>query len=290
MALTVVDVVLAGFLTGGIYCLAAAGFNLQYGVARILNVAHGEFIMLGAIGTWALYVFFGINPFVSLVICGPILFGIAILIHMLVFPRLRRLSETTEAFEGNSLLAAFGVLFIIQNIAVLIWGADERGYTFLATPINIFGAVFAANRLVALLFAVILTVVLYIFITRTRTGKAIRAVTQDATGARLMGIPTGRMETLCFGLGALLAGFAGVLLSSLFTITPFMGLQYTIIAIIVVVLGGLGNILGSMAGGFILGIIGSIATYVHVGSAMIVYYAIFVALILARPRGLFARR
>ena len=105
-----------------------------------------------------------------------------------------------------------------------------------------------------------------------------------------MGIQTSHMQALCFGLGALLAGFAGVLLSSMFAITPIMGMQYTVIAMIVVVLGGLGNILRSMAGGLILGIIGSIVTYFHPGLAIIAYYAIFVILILVKPEGLFARR
>jgi branched-chain amino acid transport system permease protein len=290
MLLTVFDIIVAGVLSGGIYALVAAGFNLQYGVARILNVAHGEFIMLGALGTFTLYTAFGINPLLSLVICGPVVFGIGIIVHTLIFPRLGRVSENMDIFEGKSLLACFGVMFIIQNIALLAWGPNDRGYSFLAEPVDIFGAIFAQNRIMALVFAVVLGFIFYMFITRTRIGKAIRAVTQDATAARLMGIRTGVMQGLCFGLGALLAALAGVLISSTISITPFIGMPYTVIALIVVVLGGLGNIIGSMIGGFILGIIGSITIYFNPGLALITFYVIFIILILVRPEGVFTRR
>ena len=139
MFLTILDITIAGILMGGIYSLVAAGFNLQYGVARVLNVSHGEFIMLGAVGTYSLYTLFGINPLVSLIICGPIIFLIGLLIHRVVFQRLTRLSGTIEAFEGSSLLACFGLLFIIQNIVSSAWGGSERGYNFLIFPVNLFG-------------------------------------------------------------------------------------------------------------------------------------------------------
>jgi len=290
MLLAILDIVIAGILMGGIYALVAVGFNLQYGVARVLNVSHGEFIMVGAMATYYLYTLFGINPLIALAICGPGIFIIAILLHKFVFQRLRKISKTVGVFEGNSLLASFGILFIIQNVVLLSTGSVERGYTFLASPVNLGGAIFAANRLVALLFAIILGLAFYLFITRTRTGKAIRAVTEDATAAQLMGIKTSQMQGLCFGLGAMLAAFAGVLLSTMVAVTPYIGFQYTMIAMIVVVLGGLGNILGSMAGGLILGIIGSIAMYFHPGISLIAYYVIFVVLILIRPEGVFTRR
>jgi len=290
MLLTILDIVIAGILMGGIYSLIAAGFNLQYGVAHILNVSHGEFIMLGAVGAYSLYTFFGINPIVSLAICGPIIFLFGILVHQIVFSRLKRLSRNREAFEGSSLLCCFGILFIIQNVVSLAWGGSERGYSFLVSPVNILGATFAANRLLALFFALVLGFGFYFFITYTRTGNTIRAVTQDSIAAQLMGMPVKRMQALCFGIGALLAGLAGVLMSTMYAVSPYMGLEYTIIAMIVVVLGGLGNILGSMIGGLILGLVGSITAYIHSGFTLIAYYAIFIILILIKPEGLFAKR
>ena len=158
-------------------------------------------------------------------------------------------------------MASFGLLFIIQNLALLIWKADIRGYSYLDSSVSILGAVFAANRLVALLFAVVISLVFYFFLTRTRLGKAIRAAAEDPATAQVMGVNIHRVLAICFGLGALMAGFAGPLISMMYEIQPTMGLEYTIIAIIVVVLGGLGSITGSLIGGFILGLIGSIVTY-----------------------------
>jgi branched-chain amino acid transport system permease protein len=285
----VLDVIIAGLLTGGIYALLAAGFSLQYGVSRVLNVSHGEFIMLGAMATYSLYIPFGINPLVSLVIVGPIFFIIGSLINRILFERIRRLAGSMEVFEGWSILVSFGLLFIIQNIALLAWGADERGYTFLAIPINLLGAIFPANRLVGLLLAIVIGLSFFFFLVRTRLGKAIRAAAQEETGAQLIGVNIHWMHGLCFGFGALLAGFAGVLISTMFTFSPFMGLPYTIIAIIVVVLGGLGNILGSLVGGLILGLMGSIVLHIEPGLELAVLYMLFMIMLLVRPKGIFGK-
>jgi len=163
MISTILDITIGGLLTGGIYALTAVGLNLQYGVARVLNIAHGEFIMLGAFATYLLYTLFGINPLVSLTIVGPIVFIIGFLIHNTLFQYLRSSSESIGAFEGRSLLASFGLLFIIQNIALLSWGPEIKGYIYLAEPVNIFGTIFEANRLVALFFAVAIGSAFYLF-------------------------------------------------------------------------------------------------------------------------------
>ena len=286
---TILDVVIAGLLMGGIYALIAVGLSLQYGVARVLNIAHGEFIMLGAFATWTLYIVFGINPLVSLVICGPILFIIGFILHRTLFTRLRISSASSAAFERRSLLATFGLLFIIQNIAIMAWGAQTQGYSYLAFPVNLGGAIFGANRLVALLFAVVIGLVFYLFLARTRLGKAIRAAAQDPATAGLMGVNINQVLALCFGLGALMAGFAGTLMSMCYPIKATMGLEYTIIAIIVVVLGGLGSIPGSFIGGLLLGLVGSIVTYFEPGLLMVAYYAIFILLLLVRPTGILGK-
>ena len=289
MISTILDITIGGLLTGGIYALTAVGLNLQYGVARVLNIAHGEFIMLGAFATYLLYTLFGINPLVSLAIGGPIVFIIGFLIHNTLFQYLRSSSESIGAFEGRSLLASFGLLFIIQNVALLSWGPEIKGYTYLAEPVNILGTIFAANRLVALFFAVAIGLAFYLFLVRTRIGKAIRAAAQDPAEAQLMGVNIRRVLGLCFGLGALMAGLAGSLISMMFEITPHMGLPYTVIALIVVVLGGLGSIPGSFIGGLILGLIGSIVTYIDPGLSMVAYYMIFILLLLVKPTGILGK-
>jgi branched-chain amino acid transport system permease protein len=285
----VLDVVIGGLIMGGIYALVAVGLSLQYGVGRVLNVSHGEFIMIGAFATWSLYTLLGISPLVSLIICGPVLFIIGFLIHRTLFQYLRSESESIGAFADSSLLASFGLLFIIQNVALLIWKADIRGYSYLNSSVSILGAIFAANRLVALLFAVVISLVFYFFLTRTRLGKGIRAAAEDPVTAQVMGVNIHRVLAICFGLGALMAGFAGPLISMIYEIQPTMGLEYTVIAIIVVVLGGLGSITGSLIGGFILGLIGSIVTYFDPGLSLIAYYVIFILLLLIRPTGILGK-
>jgi branched-chain amino acid transport system permease protein len=286
---TFLDIVIGGLIMGGIYALIAVGLSLQYGVGRVLNVSHGEFIMLGAFATWSLYTVFGISPLISLVICGPAMFIIGFFVHRTLFQYLRGTSESMGAFVDSSLLASFGLLFIIQNVALLIWKADIRGYSYLESSVSILGAMFAANRLAALLFAVVISLAFYSFLTRTRLGKAIRAAAEDPETAQAMGVNIHRVLAVCFGLGALMAGFAGVLISMIYEMRPTMGLEYTIIAIIVVVLGGLGSITGSLIGGFILGLIGSIVTYIDAGLSLIAYYVIFILLLLVRPTGLFGK-
>jgi branched-chain amino acid transport system permease protein len=289
LIVTILDVVIAGLLLGGIYALIAVGLSLQYGVARVLNIAHGEFIMLGAFVTWSLYTIFGIDPLVSLAISGPIIFIIGFVLYGTLFTRLRISSASPAAYEGNSMLACFGLLFIIQNVAILIWGADIKGYSYLAVPVNVGGAVFAANRLLTLGFAIMIGVIFYLFLARTRLGKAIRAAAQDPAAAGLMGVNINRVLALCFGLGALMAGFGGTLISISYKIQPTMGLEYTVIALIVIVLGGLGSIPGSFIGGLLLGLVGSIVTYIQPGLSLVAYYAIFMLLLLAKPTGILGK-
>jgi branched-chain amino acid transport system permease protein len=187
------------------------------------------------------------------------------------------------------MLAAFGLLFIIQNIALAIWGGDMRGYSYLNVGVNFLGTVFAANRLAALVVAIVVSLTFYVILARTRLGKAIRAAAEDPVTAGLMGVNINLVLAICFGFGALMAGFAGVLVSMCYPIYATIGLEYTIIAIIVVVLGGLGSIPGSLIGGFILGLIGSIVTSWQPALAIAAYYVLFMILLLVRPSGIFGK-
>ncbi|MFO7995999.1 MAG: branched-chain amino acid ABC transporter permease [Dehalococcoidia bacterium] len=290
MSETLVMAIISGLLTGGLYAVIAMGFSLQYGVARVINIAHGEFIMLGAFLTFMLYSGFGINPLLSLAISGPFLFIIGFVLQRTLFTSLRTRAPTAGAYEGNSLLAAFGLLFVVQNIALIRWGAAIRGYAYLNYGVTLGGMTFAANRLVALAIAIGVAVGFYLFFTRSRLGKAIRAAAQDPATAGLMGVNVNNVLAICFGLGAFMAGVGGLLVSMVFPITVAMGLRYTVIAIIVVVLGGIGSIPGSLVGGFILGIVGSLVTTYQPALAMIVFYGIFLLLLLVRPTGIFGKK
>jgi branched-chain amino acid transport system permease protein len=283
------DVVIAGLLLGGLYALIAMGLSLQYGVARVLNISHGEFIMLGGLTTWTLNTMFDINPLVSLAVCGPVAFILGFILHRTLFKRLLASSASPGVFESNSMLASFSLLFIIQNIASIAWGPEIRAYSYLRVPVNLAGAVFGANRLVTLGFAIVIGLAFYLFVTRTRMGKAIRAAAQDPATAGLMGVNIDLVLALCFGVGAAMAGMAGMLISMCYPVHVVMGLEYTIIAIIVVVLGGLGSIPGSFIGGFVLGIIGSVVTHIDPGLSLVAYYLIFILLLLVRPTGIMGR-
>jgi branched-chain amino acid transport system permease protein len=290
MVVQFLDIAIGGLLTGGIYALIAVGFGLQYGVARVLNIAHGEFIMLGAYCTWTLFTSAGVTPLVSMFLCAPFFFAIGFVIYRVLYTPLRTSSESPAAFEGNSMLASFGLLFVVQNLALIIWGSPVKGYSYLAFPIQFSGAVFSANRIVTLVASVILGATFYIFLLSTRTGKAIRAAAQDSDAAELMGVRINRVLALCFGFGAMMAALGGLLLSmTSIMLSPVMGMQYTLIAIIVVVLGGVGNIKGCFVGGFILGLVGYVVSSSQPGLSMVAYYVIFLFLLLLKPTGLLTK-
>jgi branched-chain amino acid transport system permease protein len=188
------------------------------------------------------------------------------------------------------MLASFGLLFIIQNVALLVWGSPVRAYSYLAYPVSFLGTVFSANRIVTLIVSVLISIIFYLFLGRTRMGKAIRAAAQDPGAAELMGVSINEVLALCFGFGTMMAGLSGLLVSmTSVMVTPFMGMEYTLIAMIVVVLGGLGNIKGSFIGGFILGLVGTIVSYIQPGLSMVAYYFIFLLLLLIRPTGILAK-
>jgi len=288
---TILRVLIYGLLSGGIYALISMGLNLQYGVARVLNIAHGEFIMVAAFLTYTLYIGLGINPLLSAAISGPLLFALAFAIHRTLFKSLRTRAPSQGAFEGNSLLAAFGLLFVIQSVATLIWGTHVRAYTYLNVGVDFAGTTYTANRLVAFGVALGVSAVFYFFVTRSRLGKAIRAAAQDPATAGLMGVNINQVLALGFGLGALLASLAGLLISMYNTLTTGMGLPYTVIALIVIVLGGLGSIPGSLIAGLIIGITGEIvATLWDPSLSVVVYYGIFLLLLLLRPAGILGKR
>jgi len=280
----------SGLITGGIYALVAMGLNLQYGLMRIMNISHGEFLMLGAYLTWLAHTVLGGNPVAFLPVVAVVLFLAGLVAHRLCFRRITRTSPSVEVLEARSLLVGFGLMYLVQNAAYLAWGADLRGYSFLADAVEIGGARFAGNRLLAFGFAVALSVALVALLRWTLLGKAVRAMMQSPVGAQLVGIDTQVLHPLVFGAGLALAGVAGALLSMIYEITPGMGEPYTVTALIVITLGGLGSASGCLAGGILLGLVESFGMHFTSPSLkMLLSYAVFIGVLLARPKGLFAR-
>ncbi|MEM3486630.1 MAG: branched-chain amino acid ABC transporter permease [Candidatus Methanomethyliaceae archaeon] len=289
MMVMIINVIVTALVMGGIYVLIAIGLNLQYGVARVLNIAYGEFIMLGAFITWELVAKYGINPMVSLLVSGPVVSLIGYILYKTVFTRIRNTSASNEIFESNSLLAAFGLIYIIQNIAILIWGSGIRGYAFETSPLAVGGISIPTNQVIMLIFALIIGLLFYLFLTRSRLGKAIRAASCDPIAAGLMGIDMHRVLSICFALGALMAGFAGSLLSTSFAINAAMGFDYAIIGIVVIVLGGLGNIMGSFAGGFLLSLVDAIVKLIEPSLSMLAFYLLFMLVLIIKPSGILGK-
>jgi branched-chain amino acid transport system permease protein len=290
MGALLVDILVSGAITGSLYALVALGLNLQYGLMRVLNVAHGEFLMIGAYVTYALHTASGLNPLATLLVTGPAAFAAGLLIHRLLYARLLIGDASVASLESRSLLLSFGLLFVIQNVALLVWSSDLRGYSYLAVPLRIFGGVFPANRMLAAGVALALGVVFYVWLRRSLTGKAIRALMQDAQGAQLAGIDLVWLHRVAFGAGVAMSAVAGSLVSMLFELTPFIGLPYTVTALVVIILGGLGNVAGSLVGGVLLGIVETATVYLASSDLrMIASYAVLALVLILRPSGLFAR-
>lgn len=280
----------SGLITGGIYAVVAIGLNLQYGLMRILNISHGEFLMLGAYLTWLGHTVLQVNPLVFLPVVALALFLVGVVVYRLCFYRIVSTAPAVEVIEARSLLVGFGLLYLVQNAAYLAWGADLRGYSFLGDPVEIAGARFTANRMVVFAFAVGASLLLLAVLRFTLIGKAVRAMMQSPTGAQLVGIDTKILHPVVFGAGLALAGVAGALLSMVYEISPAMGEPYTVTALIVIVLGGLGSALGSLLGGFLLGVVETFGMHFTSPSLkMVLSYSVLIAVLLARPKGLFAR-
>jgi branched-chain amino acid transport system permease protein len=284
------DILITGLILGGIYALIAVGLTLQYGVGRVLNVSHGEFIMLGALATYSLYTVLGISPSVAIAVVTPVLFVVGYVLDRTLFNYLRKTSINAEAFSGRSLLASFGLFFVVQNLMLLIWGANLKGYTYLNASVSIFGALYGVNRLLALGVAVGVSAAFYLFIRNTRLGKAIRAAAENPTMAQVMAVNVKQVLAICFGLGAALAGLAGILYSLMFELAPSKGIELTIIAIVVVVFGGLGSITGSLIGGFLLGLVTSVVNFIDPSLSLVAFYLIFILLLLFKPSGILGRQ
>jgi branched-chain amino acid transport system permease protein len=285
------ELITSGLITGGVYALVALGLNLQYGLMRILNIAHGEFLMVGAFLTYMVHTSTGLSPLLMLPVAFGIMMGLGIGIHRITFRRLARTSPNVDIFEARGLMVAFGLMFIVQNFAQIVWGADLRGYDYLTSPVQFGGAQFAANKLVLFVLSLAFSAGLIVVLKRTLLGKGVRALMQSPTGAQLVGIDTQRLHPLMFGVGLGLSGVAGVLLSMTYTITPAMGEPYTVTALIVITLGGFGSMPGALVGGLALGVIEALGThFTNPSLKSLLSYSIFIAVLLWKPNGLFNKR
>lgn len=284
LALAVSAVLLAGF-----YASMAYGLGLIYGVLRIVNLAHGGIIMISAYVSWQLFTRLGVDPYLSI----PIVVVVFFLIGVALYWGLVRFLPRGAAGGVQSLLLLFGVWLIIRNIAYLAFGGDDQAVrtSYSTASVGLFGSSYSVNRVIVFVASAITLVLLQLWLTRTYTGKAVRAVIQNPESSRLVGVDVGRVYALTFGVGTALAGVAGVLASTLFAFNPSFGAGELLKSFVIIVLGGLGSMVGIALGAMVLAFAEIFSIYVvpsYLTTA--VGFVLLVVVLVVRPGGLFGQK
>jgi len=281
---------LLGLLLGGLYGLAAAGLSLIFGVLKVLNVAHGELIMVGGYLAFWLATGLGLDPFLALLAVIPLTAVLGLALYGALFGFVVRFDEETRI--KNSLLVGFGLALTLHALAVRAFTADERSIptAYWGQTVALGGLVVPVGRLASLAVALALIGLTHLFLARGRWGQAIRAVAEDWEAALLQGIDVRRAYLLAFAIGTGLAGAAGALVSVGYSISPAIGLEWTLKALIVVVLAGLGSLVGTFVGGLVLGLAEAASALTFGGPYReVVGLLLFFCVLLGRPQGLFGR-
>ena len=277
--------VIDGLLLGFVYGIAAMGLTLIWGVMNVINLAHGPIIALGMFGLYFIFSLLGLNPYLALILVAFAGLLLGILIYFVAVHRV------IDAPHLSTLLATFSINMIIIGLGTAVFSASPRNVdfslgSFTAGPITLLG-----TRLVAALLSVIVTGSLYLFLYRTRPGRYIRAVANNREAAELMGVPSSRILALSFGIGTMLAAIAGGLIATFFPFTILAGGVYELKSFVIGVLGGLGNPVGALLGGLILGMLeGVIPAFMPTTWVPVLEFLLFVLILLVRPQGLFGAR
>jgi branched-chain amino acid transport system permease protein len=279
------QVVISGLLAGSLYAMVALGLGLIFGVMRVLNVAHGPILMLGAYTTFWLFHWFGLNPYLSLLVSMPALFLVGLLLQRTLVRRV------VDAPELSSLLLTFGVSIALVNLAQLAFTSDLRSVEFLTGSFVLGPFAFSKSRVIACGFAFFITIGAFVFLQKTRLGKALRAVSQSREVAQVCGINVQRIHMVAFGIASALAAAGGSLVAVMVAIQPEMGGIYTFKSFLVIVLGGAGNYPGALLGGLLLGLIEQLSSlFLTTQINEAVAYVLLVLVLLIRPTGLLKGR
>jgi len=273
-----------GVLTGALYAMIGIGLTVVFGVMRIINLAHGEMVMLGMFAAfWGLSLWH-LDPFVSVLLWTPVMFVAGMLVYRFLLRRI------IPGGELNTLLYTAGLSLLVANLALFAWTGDYRTISlpYALSPLRPFGIAVPIPAAIAFGVALAITAALWLFLMRTDMGRAIRATSQNAEAAVLMGIDVERVAVVTFGLGTALAGAAGVLLAPSLYLYPTVGELLIVKCFVIVVLGGLGSVPGAIAGGVLLGVAESLgAVYVSTTYKDGIGYVVFLLVLLFRPSGLF---
>jgi branched-chain amino acid transport system permease protein len=284
-ATTLLQVVISGLLLGAVYALLAIGLNLIFGVMRVINIAHGDLLMLGSYATYWLFVLWGVNPVLSLLFVLPVMFVLGVLLQRTLVDRV----------VGQplliSLLLTFGLSSFLTGVALNLWTANYRSVPAFSGSLQVAGLSLSVPRVVAFVVAIVITILVWYFLSSAKLGKAVRATSQNAEVALVCGIDVARIRLLAFGLGTAMAGAAGSLLAVIYTVYPEMGRTFLMKAFAIIVLGGLGSFGGAFVGALALGMAEALAAFAwNTQIAEAVAYAVFIAVLFVRPSGLFGVR
>jgi branched-chain amino acid transport system permease protein len=288
---TVIQVLLIGVIVGALYGLVALGFGLIMGVMKFVNIAHGSFVILGGFICYWIFTLLHIDPYLSIPLVMIAMFMVGLILYRLLFSPLSKLPRPEMRLD-KSLLITFGVIWMLDNIEILFWTPNSKSvitsYGF--GMVNVFGAGLSYTGLIGLGLAVLAAVVLYIVLNRTYFGKHVRAATEDSGAASLSGVNVQRTYLISCGIAAALAGLAGIVVVTSYSVTPGSGLTWLLTAMVVVVLAGEGNITYLLPAGIILGLIQSASTlFISPAYQQPIALIIFILIIILRPHGLFAR-
>ncbi|MFO7665321.1 MAG: branched-chain amino acid ABC transporter permease [Desulfobacterales bacterium] len=281
--------IVSGLAVGIVYGLIGIGMNILYGVIRVVNFAHGEFMMLGAYLAFTLNRIWGMNSLESIGIVVPIFFVLGLILHRLLYDRIQKSDDP----EIASFLIFFGVSLVITALILLIWKADPRSIPFPFTKVSIIiGPIFLSmGRLISAACCFVAIIALTFFLYRTYTGKAIRAIIENREAVSILGIDVKSVSGIVFGMGLAIVGITGCLITLSFpAITPVMGQSYTNIAFLVIVLGGLGTPLGALLGGLVFGLAESLsAVFMPLALSPVVAFALLILMVMIRPQGLLGK-
>jgi len=281
---TFIQSVVSGVLTGSLYAMIGVGLTVVFGVMRIINLAHGDLVMLGMYGAFWGLTLWRLDPFVSILLWVPLLFLGGMLIYRFL------LKAIIPGGELNTLLYTAGLSLLIANLALFVWSGDYRTIKlrYALSPMRPFGIAVPVPLALAFGLAILITAGLSLFLARTDMGRAIRATSQNPEAAALMGVNVDRISMVTFGLGSALAGAAGVLLAPSLYLYPTVGEILIVKCFVIVVLGGLGSVVGAISGGVLLGVVESLgAVYVSVAYKDTIGFVLFMLVLLFRPSGLF---
>jgi branched-chain amino acid transport system permease protein len=280
----ILQTLLDGLLMGGVYGLVAIGLTLIFGVMKVINFAHGALMMLGMYVTYWAFALLHIDPYVSIVITIPILFFVGVCFQKFL------INPIIDAPEHNQLLLTLGVSLFLENLVVFLWSPNYRvvrtSYEFVYFYIG--DVSISLLRLLAFCVAMLVASIVYLVLTKTDLGKAIRAASEEPGGALLMGINVRRIYWITFGIGAACAGVSGTAVAPFFPVYPTVGGVFVITAFMVVVLGGMGSVIGAFVGGLIIGVADNVGGLFFPGAMKhLLSFIIFILILLFRPAGLF---